>query len=421
MTEAPRVRGSWRAVCAIPAGILLTIVLASTLPGCGPQSMPDDQGGDDGGSGNNGGDDGAPDIDGDGVANAADLCPATDDPDQADSDGDGIGDACGPDAPDSVASLTSDGVVQARLDDRLRPWKIVGPQAAAELEWSDDATQVTFTVVGEQDGVTLDVSVDFSDAALLEAIDEAEADSGEDLSALTTYVIDHPGEIQSLVSGQLESSSRTARRAEPAPKPDIIRYQPLPDPEVERHLARLSRASNICWRTALSLKRTYELRFPGGTSNAAARVLEQLNHHFVDLARSLHRQYTEQLIECGECTELCEVRCTPPGAFDTGACCLYSGEESVCDVLSQEECEARVRDGEADSARFTPNQSCLEVECQVGVCCIDVDGPGQFDQQPRCTPATRAICMATAVDQGEIRTVVEFHLNEECSEVTCPE
>jgi thrombospondin type 3 repeat protein len=37
---------------------------------------------------------GNPDMDGDGVPNAADNCPSTPNPDQKDTDGDGVGDAC---------------------------------------------------------------------------------------------------------------------------------------------------------------------------------------------------------------------------------------------------------------------------------------------------------------------------------------
>lgn len=39
---------------------------------------------------------GNPDLDGDGVPNDADICPSHPDPDQADQDGDGLGDACDP-------------------------------------------------------------------------------------------------------------------------------------------------------------------------------------------------------------------------------------------------------------------------------------------------------------------------------------
>jgi hypothetical protein len=37
----------------------------------------------------------AGDADGDGIADAVDVCPSRPDPDQADADGDGVGDACG--------------------------------------------------------------------------------------------------------------------------------------------------------------------------------------------------------------------------------------------------------------------------------------------------------------------------------------
>lgn len=58
-----------------------------------------------------------PDTDGDGVSDATDNCPSTDNPDQADFDGDGIGDVCDPDDDNDGVDDTADNCpLQANAD-----------------------------------------------------------------------------------------------------------------------------------------------------------------------------------------------------------------------------------------------------------------------------------------------------------------
>lgn len=69
---------------------------------------------------------GTADDDSDGVVNLVDNCPADYNPDQADADGDGIGDACGPGAITAVNTITVQGRKWAQPDLFLNlPWDTI--------------------------------------------------------------------------------------------------------------------------------------------------------------------------------------------------------------------------------------------------------------------------------------------------------
>jgi hypothetical protein len=142
------------------------------------------------------------DSDGDRVPDADDNCPITPNPDQADADANGLGDPC--DAPflDGFAYLTPQGVVQSSVDERLRPAKIVAPDGTITFVWSEDASRVDLIVEAAGESKTFTLEIDLSDAALLAALDAAEAETGQDLSALRAWIAENPGRVLAVARGE---------------------------------------------------------------------------------------------------------------------------------------------------------------------------------------------------------------------------
>jgi hypothetical protein len=142
------------------------------------------------------------DSDGDRVPDADDNCPITPNPDQADADANGLGDPC--DAPflDGFAYFTPQGVVQSSVDERLRPAKIVAPDGIITFSWSEDASRVDLIVEAAGESKTFTLEIDLSDAALLVALDAAEAETGQDLSALRAWIVENPGRVLAVARGE---------------------------------------------------------------------------------------------------------------------------------------------------------------------------------------------------------------------------
>ena len=142
------------------------------------------------------------DSDGDRVPDADDNCPITPNPDQADADANGLGDPC--DAPflDGFAYTTPQGVVQSSVDERLRPAKIVAPDRTITFIWSEDASRVDLIVEAAAESKTFTLEIDLSDAALLAILDAAEAETGQDLSALRAWIAENPGLVLAVARGE---------------------------------------------------------------------------------------------------------------------------------------------------------------------------------------------------------------------------
>lgn len=91
----------------------------------------------------------APDVDGDGYRNLRDVCPETDDPEQADADLDGAGDAC-------------DETV-----DEVRMWAITKGDSSTESElWSYDPVQNTAERIGATGHALVAIQVNPADGRL---------------------------------------------------------------------------------------------------------------------------------------------------------------------------------------------------------------------------------------------------------------
>jgi hypothetical protein len=78
-----------------------------------------------------------PDKDGDGVLNGADNCPDVANADQADADGDGIGDACDPDSTPPIISYTLSGTSGDNgwyTSDVVVDWTVTDPESTAVID-----------------------------------------------------------------------------------------------------------------------------------------------------------------------------------------------------------------------------------------------------------------------------------------------
>jgi hypothetical protein len=396
---------------------LACLISAFALTGCNP-TAPVPSGGNDGSDDGRcaaPGELGAIDTDGDGLADPCDNCPVSGNSDQTDSDDDGIGDACsGTDIRD-VAFTTEDGIVEITLDDRLRLSQAAGPDGAVALEWAEDSSSVDATFTVEDQTVTLSISMDFSDEALSAAIDDAEGETGLDLSALRDYIAANPGEILGIVQGEISIDAKrrvTALSSNHKLQPQL---QDNGESEVDRFLLGFNRAELILRRTALSIARQLALivaQDPGQT--ALIEAIRGSIRVMANAANQMHDLYVDQQRECLMCTEYCEVDCeeeVQPGDELLGACCRYVDEISMCHVFDEAECTSPPNNG-----RFFPGMTCDEVVCQVGACCIDADLPA--DLLPMCADTTRELC-----DQSHNPPVIytTFYVNQECADVICME
>ena len=353
------------------------------------------------------------DMDDDGVADAIDNCPITANANQADADGNGVGDACqgeGLATGDSLAYQTDAGVAEARFDQRLRSVQMAIPGQVATLVWPADSSHVDIELVLNRIRTTSSTPVDFTDAALLAALDAAE-DEGVDVTVYRQYVADHPGQILQIVTG-LQPPSSASKNGR------LGQDQQVLDPTVARYLLRLAEASLICRATANAFRERL-------TQTQDPQLREHylvLLRHFVYLAGEIDDVYDRQEVACIVCTDNCNVPCAPPETTDR-ACCIYNfGENRVdCIDTNREDCEDNW------SGEYDENYSCGEIyNCDQGACCIDVDDlnpePPDFNQKPQCAPNTRQACeQMDGSKTGDLVWHTEFHVGKECSEIKCEE
>ncbi len=338
------------------------------------------------------------DFDGDGVGNICDNCPDTTNAVQADANGDGIGDACGPFGSERIVVATSDGVVEATFDDRLRLTRSVGLGVAATLIWADDASSVEATVDGSGVSNTSTLMIDLSDAALLEAAAAVETQTGEDLSDFRDFIADNPGLVAAVASG--------GQPADRIAKPLHIQQS---DPTT-RHLVNLHMAfAHLAdFATAWYHEQQVFMEVP---EPARTMIYQSL----LQTAGVIWRDYQSQLQACTLCMpgNSCRVDCNRE--LVRGACC---GEAGGCLDADETTCAAN---------RFFPGLICnVDVDCDQGACCIDFDGPPDqplFNLPPHCAPATRNICDLSTDDQHNPPWQTgTFYPGRTCAEVEpCPE
>jgi len=325
------------------------------------------------------------DFDGDGAGDACDNCPATANSSQLDANEDDVGDDC-----EGFAFADQGGVVQMKVDARLRPTELFVAGDVITVDWTDDSQAATFMLQDEISG-TVVVPLDFSDEGIQEALDEAEASTGQDMSSLREYVADNPGLIQRIVRG--EEPAPSAAGDSSAAKVNS-RLQELIDPQVARHLAELAAAASITRSVAWRLAMQHNL----SVDPQERAVLRTLMDGFVLLANQLRDLRTEQERECIVCEpgNQCEVGCTSPVPF--GACCIYSGAIASCyDGIDQKACIDQ-------NGQFHEGTTCDTFECETtpGACCTTID----------CVDTIEAACVALGG---------KFTADTNCGEIQCPD
>jgi hypothetical protein len=159
------------------------------------------------------------DADRDGIPDQSDNCPGVANPDQADTDGDGVGNACDSTSGSEYEFTTPDGTIRVGEDERYRPLWMEGAGQTVGFYWSADSSSVEI-VVAEGDGSdTMTVPVDFGDAEVLAGLDAREAGTGEDLSLIRRWITAYPGRLLGIMTGQEpaagQQKSSLARSADP--------------------------------------------------------------------------------------------------------------------------------------------------------------------------------------------------------------
>ena len=291
------------------------------------------------------------DSDGDGVLNSDDNCPLTTNPDQADANGNGIGDVCDAPFPDGFAYVTPQGVVQTKTDTCLRPVTILSPEAVLTLSWSSDASHFDLTIEGK----TLPVDIDFSDSALLEAISAYEAETGQDLSAMRTWIVQNPGLVSAVARCERPPPGITSISMRSWTHPQDFPAEPemnIEDRRIDNYLDRLNYAQCFAFEIWIRFKNTH-------TSSEWDLVDEVLLSNWADLKRFAD----EERMNCNPCRSSCHIPCVA----GLGAC-YPNFPNPPCHYMSGPDCIALY-----PGARFDVGVECpgaCYLTTRAGTCCV---------------------------------------------------
>jgi hypothetical protein len=259
------------------------------------------------------------DADGDGALDPRDNCPLTPNANQADVDANGLGDECDSPFAAGLAFIGEDGVIELTSDDRLRVTQIVTPSARLDLTWSDDASHLEITVENEQVQETFALTMDFSDEALLAALEAGEQETGEDLGPYRDWIAQNPGRIQAVVRGQAPppvlgptpTSNVPGAKARMAVSP-TRRFQM----DIDDYLFDLMVTSMIAENALYTFGEAHPESDPAAATARVALLAAWINANgfFVEESRA-----------CRPCSAACRIPC----ALDTGAC--YTDPEAFGD------------------------------------------------------------------------------------------
>jgi hypothetical protein len=297
------------------------------------------------------------DSDGDRVADANDNCPLTPNSDQADANANGLGDVCDAPFQAGFAYSTPQGVVQSLMDERQRPQKIVAPDGTITFAWSEDASRLDLVVDISGESIPFTLKIDLSDAALLAALDAAEAGSGQDMSTLRAWIAEHPGQVQAVASGEqppprlapTPSSSLPAGKVMLAiARNPAAQNQPT---DLEVYIRTLADLYFLAEKTWLDFKDQHPEMDPGVLT---ARYI--LEHQ----ANALNDVWLDQWDNCMHtCTAQCSINC---GGEGEGACFLDFPQISPCFMYLEQDCAT------IEGAVFYHGQTCP------GACWVSAGG-----------------------------------------------
>jgi hypothetical protein len=352
------------------------------------------------------------DADRDGVADQSDNCPNTPNPDQADADNDGLGNACDSTPGGEYDITTPDGVVHVGEDERYRPLWMEGAGQTVGFYWSADSSQVEI-VVAEGDGSdTITVPIDFSDDAVLAALDAMEADTGEDLSAMRRWITAYPGRLLRIMTGEEPAPGR--QKSSVAHSADQ-KWQAAAQMGGDRPLFdRLGDYLDGLEARAASAVTTYNQAYSesraeyGAWRNWPPRI-QKIMRAMAELEKLQVDRFNQQLAGCLPCT---------PGMCDQDPDCTRYGpchfEDGTCAETTSEYC----RD---NGGQFSPDLPCRYVCCEkmwddagrvlLELCCpLWPEHCKSFEEQPclnctmsaqvlwplrRCDPVAMLTCGAT--------------------------
>lgn len=309
------------------------------------------------------------DADSDGTANHADNCPATANPDQADLNGDGIGDACASATGGRYAIRTSRGVVEVLLDSCGRPVALVDADGWFSLAWSANGQQIVITSHQREGMPTITVAPDWSEAAILARLDGVEAQTGIPQTERRSWLEVFPnGTAQSAGCVGLAFSKSGASAQGQFGLPQPHEFETLGD--YMRHLNEQCDYWEGLRDAVLNLQAIYDGPIP--------LPFERMLEHIASMETRSRALLLNESQECLPCSATCDIPCAEYGA------CYRNGQ---CDERRRPDCDAV-------GGQFFPGAS-----CDYG-CCVTANGV------TRCVNVTLAGCRQ--IDRDDVARA--YHL-----------
>ena len=284
------------------------------------------------------------DSDGDLIVDRLDNCPLSPNPEQVDSNGNGLGDPCDAPFTHGFAFVTPGGVVETNIDERLRPVQILAPAAIISLVWSDDASQVELSTQLAGESHTSALAVDLSDEALLKAVDATEAETGQDVAVFRTWLRDHPGRVLAVARGEEPPAQPSPASSFSWPRhAGLAAIQPPPVedqlPKVRAYLDNLVSLAMEAFGTWYNFQEAHpELVTWASITRNILSDNDRLMTSFVN----------QELANCSPCSVSCGIDC---GA-GKGACYTNHPEPFPCFEVTEQDCRGRAE------GVFYPGQTC---------------------------------------------------------------